>query len=523
MALIDTSGTIPTLNLGGPGWFSDVFDVAVAFDSEVRVNSTGAVFREEAAVFDPDGSISGTITLTPPPGCSVAHRGVSLRIDSYISFYATFRTAELPTRTAHEVRVAPAATLSAPTVLRFSLDLAGHTDRESRADGGGSGGMDEDGTVIEGRGDGLLQLFDSYGGESCSLRHSLTVTVARPFYTFDVIACEPICIQRLWAASPFSGGGTDGGGGGSGGGGTAAVVAAAAAARANKWVAADTAWARCVATPSDAPAVAGGEPDVGAGQRGSGAVVTADGGRLGRRILGLDSIPGCTASVEVSHGHRDGKDSGGFDRSLDADVVGCVRFNFSGGDGGGGGLSVSHPAVRANPISVAELLVIKVEAAEGEATERTVAELQLLEGSDTEGVARRSAVAAGAASSDGGREGNAATDKPSQVTDDAELPFRLQLSEWGLSPTYMCVNGDPNFGLDWDGGNDDSGGDASDASDDPQGIVPPPPSPNEDAFAVRYFLRLRVVLAQGQVYWNTTELRLWRRIFSDVVTNSLNV
>ena len=45
---------------------------------------------------------------------AVSHRGVTVRIDSYVSFYATFRTAELPSHAAHEVRIAAAATLSAP-------------------------------------------------------------------------------------------------------------------------------------------------------------------------------------------------------------------------------------------------------------------------------------------------------------------------------------------------------------------------------------------------------------------------
>ena len=52
---------------------------------------------------------------------------------------------------------------------------------------------------------------------------------------------------------------------------------------------------------------------------------------------------------------------------------------------------------------------------------------------------------------------------------------------------------------------------------------PAQPGPNDDAFAVRYYLRLRIVTARGQAYWNTVELRLWRRVFGDVVKGSLSV
>ena len=71
---------VPLLNLGGPGWFNDVFEVHVEFDSELRVLSRGAIFAEECHVFDPDGCVSGTVTLTAPDGCEVPHRGVELRV-----------------------------------------------------------------------------------------------------------------------------------------------------------------------------------------------------------------------------------------------------------------------------------------------------------------------------------------------------------------------------------------------------------------------------------------------------------
>ena len=55
--------TAPLINLGGPGWFNDVFEVELVLDSPRKVVSRGFLFEQQVAVYKTDDVITGKVVV----------------------------------------------------------------------------------------------------------------------------------------------------------------------------------------------------------------------------------------------------------------------------------------------------------------------------------------------------------------------------------------------------------------------------------------------------------------------------
>ncbi|GBG29235.1 Hypothetical Protein FCC1311_054572 [Hondaea fermentalgiana] len=95
-----------------------------------------------------------------------SHGGIKVLLDSTVSFFESLTSTDSELI---EVKLCEAGNISEETTFKFELDLSE-----------------------------LPQDFlDSYDGEMFSVRHSLLVTVERPWYTFDVMRSMTVAIHSL--------------------------------------------------------------------------------------------------------------------------------------------------------------------------------------------------------------------------------------------------------------------------------------------------------------------------------------
>ena len=79
---------------GGPGWFSDIFDVKLVFsDGFTMVHDKVATVdgedekEQQMKCFDGRGTVSGKLVIVPPDGRSIRHNGIVLTFRSYCRAY----------------------------------------------------------------------------------------------------------------------------------------------------------------------------------------------------------------------------------------------------------------------------------------------------------------------------------------------------------------------------------------------------------------------------------------------------
>ena len=152
------------LNLGGPGWFSDIVSIEPTIHTAHHVRAYNFLFHDALPLVDAGSTLSGTITVRPPSGWGVWTGGITIRVEEQLYFYESLRT--VATRTFEEEVFAAQKVGPDTLAVEFELDLAGG------------------------------RLTESYDGEIFSIRHLLTVTVKRPWWTFDVQKVQPLAFQR---------------------------------------------------------------------------------------------------------------------------------------------------------------------------------------------------------------------------------------------------------------------------------------------------------------------------------------
>eukprot|EP00948_MAST-09A_sp_MAST-9A-sp1_P003149 g3149.t1 len=155
------------MDLGGPGWFEDVFHIQVRLttDRRVRGEALSNIDMEEINVFRGDEDISGYVYVTGPKNWDVGHNGVSIFLEQSITFYDSGRTVDLPVI---EKQIAEPGYIKDQKIFPFHLELS----RQKKK-------------------------FDSYDGITFCLRHNLVVYVTRPWYSTDVQYVEPLLVHNL--------------------------------------------------------------------------------------------------------------------------------------------------------------------------------------------------------------------------------------------------------------------------------------------------------------------------------------
>ena len=159
----------------GQGWLHDILEIGVFFDSELEVrapfprtlrDSSGRLVSSDYEPLFVSGSVvRGFIRISAPVGRSVPHEGIVARLES-----GFFTLNDVNTRTpyAEIVEVCPPGTIEGIVDLPFSFP-----------------------------GTGRAALYESYEGDLFSIRHSVSVTAARPWFTFEVNSSAPFSVQRV--------------------------------------------------------------------------------------------------------------------------------------------------------------------------------------------------------------------------------------------------------------------------------------------------------------------------------------
>eukprot|EP00752_Nemacystus_decipiens_P002150 g2049.t1 len=165
------------VNLGGPGWFNDVFKVSVEVDTDrTWVDSLSLslvprnVFRRHCPLLDTSKNITGVVTVQAPTSKSVWLSGVTVTFEEHLMTVDS-DTGELVG--ALEAQVATGQFIKDKAVFNFNLDL-GLLDNHRR-----------------------WPVRETYVGDLMALRHRLLVSAQRPWYTFNVYSQIPLAMECL--------------------------------------------------------------------------------------------------------------------------------------------------------------------------------------------------------------------------------------------------------------------------------------------------------------------------------------
>lgn len=165
------------VNLGGPGWFNDVFKVSIEIHAERTWMDTLSlslvprhIFERHCALLDTALPVSGTITVEAPPSKKVWMAGLTVAFEEHL---LTVDTDGGELVGALEAQVALAQTVEGKTTFGFSLDLG----------------------LLEGhRG---WPVRETYVGDLMALRHRILVSAQRPWYTFNVYNQASLAMECL--------------------------------------------------------------------------------------------------------------------------------------------------------------------------------------------------------------------------------------------------------------------------------------------------------------------------------------
>jgi len=153
-------------NFGGPGWFNDVFEVEIKVDDSRTTTCHSLLFQETCPLFTTSESITGEVIVRPPEGRVVWQGGIKILLECTLSFFESLssRDEELL-----EITLTEPSFIEKETSFKFDIDLAKLPS----------------------------DFIESYDGEMFSVRHTLVLTVVRPWWTFDVMRSTTISIQTL--------------------------------------------------------------------------------------------------------------------------------------------------------------------------------------------------------------------------------------------------------------------------------------------------------------------------------------
>lgn len=176
----------------GVGWFNDILTLQLVFEADleeaaaipftVKEQSRDGIVdvrvEQFRSVFAAGAHVGGVLRVTAPPGRSIPHSGITLRLES--GFYAL---EEIATRDLYEeaLELVPAGVITASVDFPFLF-----------------------------RGVGRAPLHESYEGDLFSIRHAVTAVVLRPWYTFEVSATVPFAVQRVYEIAAKAAYGIDG-------------------------------------------------------------------------------------------------------------------------------------------------------------------------------------------------------------------------------------------------------------------------------------------------------------------------
>lgn len=159
-------------NLGGPGWFADVLNITIDLQGP-RIEEDGESYiipwhpyKGSVIMCDVASKISGRVIITAPAPHKIWHYGVKVQIEEYAHFTDPFVSTDYIT---YEEKIANEGYIVGSTEFNFEIDLL-----KSNA-----------------------CWHESYNGKSFGLKHTLTVTVQRPWYTFNCVTYEPIRMYKI--------------------------------------------------------------------------------------------------------------------------------------------------------------------------------------------------------------------------------------------------------------------------------------------------------------------------------------
>jgi len=166
-------------NFGGPGWFNDVFEVEIRLDSSRKISLKGFLLEQNVPLYRADEKVTGKIVIKSPPNRTVSHYGIAVELESSIQFYESLNSVSVsPSAESATVDVQKDGSITGEIEVPFELDLAKCKSKD---------------------GHGVL---DSYDGEKFDVRHTLVVTIKRPWYTFNVSRVASIAIQNVSPTPP---------------------------------------------------------------------------------------------------------------------------------------------------------------------------------------------------------------------------------------------------------------------------------------------------------------------------------
>ena len=175
------SALVNALFNSGPGWLNDILNLQVVFDADLEDTTAGGAHLVKSsgedgattsavvfgrALFAAGAVIQGFIRVTAPGGRSVSHNGVVARLESSFVVEDDAECKEL-----HEEEL----DLVPPGVIVGRMDFP-----------------------FMFQGSVARLLAESYEGDLFSVRHTVTVTVLRPWYTFEVTQGVPVAVQRIF-------------------------------------------------------------------------------------------------------------------------------------------------------------------------------------------------------------------------------------------------------------------------------------------------------------------------------------
>ena len=148
-------------------------------DSSRKISLKGFLLEQNVPLYRSDEKVTGKILIRSPPNRTVSHYGVQVELESSIQFYESLNSVSVsPTSEASCIEVQGPSSISGEVEVPFELDLTKCRNK--------------DGSPV----------LDSYDGEKFDVRHTLVVTLKRPWYTFNVTRVASIAIQTVSPAPP---------------------------------------------------------------------------------------------------------------------------------------------------------------------------------------------------------------------------------------------------------------------------------------------------------------------------------
>mmetsp|Transcript_21396 Transcript_21396/g.44544 ORF Transcript_21396/g.44544 Transcript_21396/m.44544 type:complete len:459 (+) Transcript_21396:16-1392(+) len=174
------------LNLGGPGWITDVFDVSVEFDNDVLVRDKGQKYtvpfnscRQAIPMYSVGDVVSGTVRVVSPKGHEVTANMIKIKAEEYVCLLDPYVTNDMVR--VEEIVCSTPVMIGGEHTFRFELDLSNCI------------AVDPEGALptmpVK-----FTSMMEDYIGKQFGIKHALVVEIRRPWWTFDIHFHEPFAI-----------------------------------------------------------------------------------------------------------------------------------------------------------------------------------------------------------------------------------------------------------------------------------------------------------------------------------------